>query len=76
LFWKHQAELQAEVSNLASTGDAIDSQLVTSLGLLDALEKETKHMENDLRNMQSQVRNRSIFCCNLLSLAGICCNVM
>eukprot|EP00976_Prorocentrum_cordatum_P000451 9155-Prorocentrum_minimum.AAC.2 len=53
-----EAELRAEVSNLTSAGEALDAQLSTSIGLLEALEKETKHMENEVRNVQSHTSSR------------------
>jgi hypothetical protein len=52
VFW--QTELQTEVHNLEATALALEAQLATSQALLDALSKETTHLQADLATWAAQ----------------------
>lgn len=53
-----QTELQTEVHNLEATALALDAQLATSQALLDALSKETTHLQADLATWAAQRGSR------------------
>jgi hypothetical protein len=53
-----QTELQTEVHNLEATASALDAQLATSQALLDALSKESSHLQADLATWAAQRGSR------------------
>lgn len=57
-----QAELNAEILSLTAAGGVLDAQLESAKALLDALDKETQHLQSDLHTWKNQVRAILLIC--------------